>query len=185
MLGKLLAFMPPFMPPHMRNTPPSSRAPGRRLVYALVRKPYTRRRFGPRRRGSALRAAFRSETARHRSPLLAPPLPLRFRRRGRRRWGPRRSCGQGNRRRRGWRRRRTSGWRWRGDGVHVQYGESAPTLRFRDPIVGGVGRNAEEVRPAQRQGSGRLWEPGVVADEDPDLTERSIEDRQVLARFVE
>ena len=72
-----------------------------------------------------------------------------------------------------------------GDGVDVQHGEVAPALLFRNPVVGSVGGDADEVCAAQRQDAGRFGEPGVVADEDPDPTERGIEDRQVPARLVE
>src|ERR671911_359272 len=72
-----------------------------------------------------------------------------------------------------------------GDGVDVQHGEVVPALVFRDPVVGGVGGDAEEICTADRQGPGRLWEPGVVTDENPDPTERGIEGRQVTARLVE
>jgi hypothetical protein len=69
--------------------------------------------------------------------------------------------------------------------VGVEHGETAPALLFRHPIVGGVGGDAEEVDTAQGQGAGRLGEPGVVADEDADVAEGRLEERQIPARLVE
>src|SRR5215211_8572345 len=72
-----------------------------------------------------------------------------------------------------------------GDAVDVEHREVAPAAGFGDPIVGGVGRYAEDLCALQGEGAGGFGEPGVVADEEPDPPQRSVEDRKLSPRLVQ
>jgi hypothetical protein len=61
----------------------------------------------------------------------------------------------------------------------------ALALGFWNPVVGGVGRDADDLCALQGEGAGGFREPDVVADEESDPPQRRVEDRQLPAQPVQ